>query len=197
MKKITTLLLAAIIAVLPSMGQVYDKKCEKAAKRDAVAAAKNLKKEGFKLSGTMAIENELEKYYLKTGDCGQFEKREKDVQIAKTIGTGENTAARTLESEIAGELVAVVAGASETTIDTFEGEQTSEKLLRAYKADISAIYKRHCTLYKMNRDGKMWVRVLYLIDRDRYEQLQLKARRDADAGKWDDLRQMAKDQLEK
>lgn len=192
MKKIIALMMAVVVTALGMnvAAQSYDKNCEKAAAKSAKTMAKSIKKEKWTYSGSMAIEDKLTQYYLKTGECGRYEDNAKVTSSAKTVTTGENTATQAMVAELAQNLFQKVAGTSVTEISSEEAEFAENKMKSLYQGDLSACVERAITLYKKGRDGRYEVRVFFLINKDRKERLEGKASRELGDERW---RQILKD----
>ncbi len=192
MKKFFSILVAVIIAAvgINAAAQNYDKACEKAASKAAKNMAKMIKKEKWTYSGSMALEDKLTQYYLKTGECGRYEDNAKTTSSAKTVTTGENTATQAMVAELAQGLFQTVAGTSAADISSEEEEFAQSKMKSLYQGDLSACVERAITLYHKTRDGRYEVRVLFLINKDRKEKLENKANRELGDERW---RQILKD----
>src|SRR5574344_812376 len=71
MKKIVLIMIAALIAYVPMCGQTRSE--QNAAHKDAVAAAKELRRAGFKPIELGNVQTRLEKYFLKVNNgCAQI-----------------------------------------------------------------------------------------------------------------------------
>lgn len=162
----------------------YDPACQKIAKKQAKNKVKEMKQKKWEYSGSMAMEDKLQQYYLKTGDCGLYNGEVKDATRAKTITTGEGTAMQALTAEIAQGLFQKVAGGATTEINSDQAEWAGNKMRSLYQGDISACIERAMTFYKKNMDGTLHVQVFFLINKARKEQLENKVLRDFDGDRW-------------
>ncbi len=190
MKKILSFVVAAVIAAIGfnATAQLsYDPICQKYAKNAAKKMAKEMKKGKWEFSGTMTMEDKLMQYYLKTSECGLYEDNAKTTSRAKTVTTGEGTAMQALSAEIAQGLFQKVAGAAAADINSEEAEFAQNKMKSLYQGDISACIERAMSFYRKNLNGTFEVRVLFLINKARKEQLENKVLRDFDGDRWRDI----------
>ncbi len=190
MKKILSFVVAAVVAAIGfnATAQLsYDPICQKYAKNAAKKMAKEMKKGKWEFSGTMTMEDKLMQYYLKTSECGLYEDNAKTTSRAKTVTTGENAAMMALTAEIAQEMFQEVAGAGVSEISTSEEEYAENKMKTIYQGNIAACIERDMSFYRKNLNGTYEVRVLFLINKARKEQLVEKAKREFGGDRWRDI----------
>lgn len=178
MKKFLSIIVALIVATagMTVAAQLqYDPICQKYAKKAAKNMAKQMKKGKWQFSGSMAVQDKLEQYYLKTSECGRYEDNSKTVSHAKTIITGENSASSALATEITKNIFQKVAGASAGEISSETEESVIDKFKILYQSDLAACIERSATFYRKNLNGTYELTVLFLVNKENKERLERKA----------------------
>lgn len=173
MKKIVLMILAAIVAIGPVAAQ--SNREIRAAKREAKTAAKQLKRDGFKLLELGDLQMQLEDYLLRAkAGCKQIVGT---ADNCMSINLGKTTALNNAINEYATLSGGVVKGRITTSTSNISGQQADD-IVAAYERlvlkEIKGEIQTCITLVRQNKKNYD-VRVYCLVDYDAAHAAKMKA----------------------
>lgn len=173
MKKVLTIMIAALVALAPAFGQ--NRSDLKSAKKEAASAAKMLKREGFKPVELGDVKTRLEKYFLKV-----------NAGCAQVIGVADNCLSTNLAQVTAlsnaATQYAMLAGgdvrgrivSSTTSLSGQQVDNIVSSFERLVEKDIRGELVPYVTAVR-EKKGRITARVYCIVDIDAAAQLRRRA----------------------
>lgn len=173
MKKVLTIMIAALVALAPAFGQ--NRSDLKSAKKEAASAAKMLKREGFKPVELGDVKTRLEKYFLKV-----------NAGCAQVIGVADNCLSTNLAQVTAlsnaATQYAMLAGgdvrgrivSSTTSLSGQQVDNIVSSFERLVEKDIRGELVPYVTAVR-EKKGRITARVYCIVDMDAAAQLRRRA----------------------
>lgn len=184
MKKILMLLMALCLIAPTTMAQSLTPKQEKLCNKNAKDRAKELKKQGFEIMGTLPLQDALYKHFAKM-ELGATE------QIgnghSKSMNNGRQMCLTNAMSEYASKAASQIKGRSVTDaygneVDT-ENDPEFARFYAAYERltqkEIKGELQESFTLVRKNADGSSDFRMFFLVDENKALSRRQKAMKDA------------------
>ena len=184
MKKIIMLLMALCLIAPASMAQALTPKQEKICNKNAKDRAKQLKKDGYEIMGSLPLQDALYKHYAKM-ELGATEQMGNG--HSKSMNNGRQMCLTSAMSEYASKAASQIKGRSVTDaygneVDT-ENDPEFARFYAAYERltqkEIKGELQESYTIMKKNPDGSTDFRMFFLVDEDKAKARRQKALKDA------------------
>ena len=184
MKKIIMILMALCLIAPTAMSQALTPKQEKLCNKNAKDRAKQLKKDGYEIMGSLPLQDALYKHFAKM-ELGSTEQMGNG--HSKSMNNGRQMCLTAAMSEYASKASSQIKGRSVTDaygneIDT-ENDPEFARFYAAYERltqkEIKGELQESFTIIKKNPDGSTDFRMYFLVDEDKAKARRQKALRDA------------------